>query len=40
MQDEVMAFYKEFHDHICFIKSLNSTFLGLIPKKKGQEGEG
>ena len=32
-----MGFFKEFHDHNCFVKSLNATFLVLIPKKGGAE---
>ena len=32
-----MGFFKEFHDHNCFVKSLNVTFLVLIPKKGGVE---
>ncbi|RVX17218.1 LINE-1 retrotransposable element ORF2 protein [Vitis vinifera] len=34
---EVMGFFKEFHEHGRFVKSLNSTFLVLIPKKAGTE---
>ena len=32
---DVMAICKEFHDHGQFEKSLNTTFLALIPKKAG-----
>ena len=32
-----MGFFKEFHDHSCFVRSLNATFLVLIPKKGGVE---
>ena len=32
-----MSFFKEFHDHSKFVKSLNATFLVLIPKKVGAE---
>jgi hypothetical protein len=32
---DVMAVCKEFHDHGQFEKSLNTTFLALIPKKAG-----
>ena len=37
VKEEVMGFFKEFHDHNCFVKSLNVTFLVLIPKKGGVE---
>ena len=37
MKEEVMGFFKEFHDHSCFVRSLNATFLVLIPKKGGVE---
>ena len=29
--------FKEFHEHNTFLKSLNATFLVLIPKKGGAE---
>ena len=29
--------FKEFHEHSSFLKSLNNTFLVLIPKKSGVE---
>ena len=32
-----MGFFKEFHDHGRFVKSLNATFLVLTPKKGGAE---
>ena len=32
-----MGFFKEFHDNNKFVKSLNSTFLVLIPKKETAE---
>ena len=32
-----MSFFREFHDHSKFVKSLNTTFLVLIPKKLGAE---
>ena len=32
-----MGFFKEFRDHNCFVRSLNATFLVLIPKKGGAE---
>ena len=34
-KEEVMGFLKEFHKHGRFVRSLNSTFLVLIPKKAG-----
>ena len=34
VREEVMRFFKEFHDNNKFVRSLNSTFLVLIPKKK------
>ena len=34
---EVMGFFKEFHERGRFVRSLNSTFLVLIPKKAGAE---
>ena len=34
---EVIGFFKEFHDNARFVKSLNSTFLVLIPKKQSVE---
>ena len=37
VKEEVMGFLKEFHEHDKFVKSLNSTFLVLIPKKAGAE---
>ena len=35
VKEEVMGFLKEFHEHGRFVRSLNSTFLVLIPKKTG-----
>ena len=32
-----MDFFGEFYDHSCFVRSLNTTFLVLIPKKGGAE---
>ena len=37
VKDEVMGFMKEFHEHGRFVRSLNSTFLVLIPKKPDAE---
>ena len=31
MKDEVIGFFKEFHDNSRFVKNLNTTFLVLIP---------
>ena len=28
-----MRFFKEFHEQGCFVRSLNATFLVLVPKK-------
>lgn len=33
---EVMNFFRDFYDSGCFVWSLNSTFLVLLPKKGGQ----
>ena len=32
--------FKEFHEHNSFVKSLNNTFLVLIPKKSGAKDLG
>jgi hypothetical protein len=32
--DDVMNFFEEFHTHCKFEKSLNATFIALIPKKR------
>ena len=37
VKDDVMSFFKEFYEHGKFVKSLNATFLVLIPKKAGAE---
>ena len=37
VKDEVLGFFKEFHDQSRFVKSLNATFLVLIPKKQNVE---
>ena len=34
---EILEMFKEFHEHSSFLKSLNNTFLVLIPKKSGVE---
>ena len=33
-----MNFFKEFHESGHFVQSLNTTFLVLIPKKRGSKG--
>jgi len=33
MPEDVMAYFANFHRHRVFEKSLNATFLSLIPKK-------
>ena len=37
MKEEILSFFKEFFERGTFVKSLNSTFLVLIPKKGGAE---
>ena len=37
VRKEVMGFFKESHDNDKFVRSLNSTFLVLIPKKQNGE---
>ena len=34
VKNEVIGFFKEFHDNARFVKNLNTTFLVLIPKKQ------
>ena len=34
---EVMGFFKEFHEQGKFVRSINATFLVLIPKKQNVE---
>ncbi|RVW45556.1 Transposon TX1 uncharacterized 149 kDa protein [Vitis vinifera] len=34
---EIMGFFKEFHERGRFVKSLNATFLVLVPKRGGTE---
>ena len=36
VNEEVMGFLKEFHEHCRFVRSLNSTFLVLIKKKRAR----
>ncbi|RVX01885.1 Transposon TX1 uncharacterized 149 kDa protein [Vitis vinifera] len=40
VKEDVLDMFKEFYDHNSFIKSLNHTFLVLIPKKGGAEDLG
>ena len=35
MKSDVLAVFKEFYQHSKFEKSLNTTFIALIPKKNG-----
>ena len=35
VKEEILAMFKEFHEQNTFLKSLNNTFLVLIPKKGG-----
>ncbi|RVW17365.1 hypothetical protein CK203_069145 [Vitis vinifera] len=37
LKEEVIGFFRDFHNHGCFAKSLNATFIVLIPKKGGAE---
>ncbi|KAL6341575.1 hypothetical protein AAG906_032695 [Vitis piasezkii] len=36
---EVLGFFKDFHEEGKFVKSLNATFLALVPKKGGVMGK-
>ncbi|RVW91853.1 LINE-1 reverse transcriptase-like [Vitis vinifera] len=40
VKEEIIEMFKEFYDHSSFLKSLNNTFLVLIPKKCGAEDLG
>ena len=40
VKEEVLEMFKEFHEQSSFIKSLNTTFLVLLPKKGGAEDLG
>ncbi|RVX23652.1 Transposon TX1 uncharacterized 149 kDa protein [Vitis vinifera] len=40
VKEEIMEMFREFHEHSSFVKSLNNTFLVLIPKKSGAENLG
>ena len=37
VKEEVMGFFRDFHEHGRFVRSLNSTFLVLVPKKRDVE---
>ena len=37
VKEEVLEMFKDFHERKAFLKSLNTTFLVLIPKKGGAE---
>ncbi|RVW41291.1 Endonuclease MutS2 [Vitis vinifera] len=37
IKEEILEMFKDFYDHSSFLKSLNNTFLVLIPKKSGAE---
>ena len=39
-KEEILDMFKEFHEHNSFVRSLNNTFLVLIPKKNGAEDLG
>ncbi|WKA11259.1 hypothetical protein VitviT2T_028778 [Vitis vinifera] len=40
IKEKIIEMFKEFYDHSSFLKSLNNTFLVLIPKKCGAEDLG
>ncbi|RVW30881.1 Retrovirus-related Pol polyprotein from transposon TNT 1-94 [Vitis vinifera] len=40
VKEEILEMFKEFHDQNMFLKSINNTFLVLIPKKGGAEDLG
>ena len=40
VKEDILGLFKEFHEQNSFIKSLNHTFLVLIPKKGGVEDLG
>ena len=39
VKDDNMSFFHEFHERGSFEKSLNATFVALIPKKKKGGGD-
>ena len=40
VKEEILEMFKEFYDYNIFLKSLNNTFLVLLPKKGGAEDLG
>ena len=40
IKEEILEMFKDFYDHSYFLKTLNNTFLVLIPKKSGAEDLG
>ena len=40
IKEEILEMFKDFYEHSSFLKSLNNTFLVLIPKKSGAEDLG
>ena len=34
VKEEIMGFFKEFHENNMFVRSLNSTFIVLVPKNE------
>ncbi|RVW30949.1 LINE-1 reverse transcriptase-like [Vitis vinifera] len=40
IKEEILEMFKDFYKHSSFLKSLNNTFLVLIPKKSGAEDLG
>ena len=40
VKEEILEMFKEFYDQNVFLKSLNNTFLVLLPKKGGVEDLG
>ena len=37
VKEEITGFFKEFFEHSRFVKSLNATFLVLVPKRRTVE---
>ena len=37
VKEDVLRLFNEFHNKGCFVKSMNATFLVLVPKKGGVE---
>ena len=40
VKEEILEMFKEFHEQNSFLKSLNNTFLVLLPKKRRDGGPG